>query len=111
MLLHDRQMYCVAGGESPVTKDDPLGALEDGVVDGQYFIDYAQQRIKRWLNGVAAIDSNISVKYFLEYFCIGDQTLAVAQQLLHPPLRVDLMRMGSAYQVHRNVGVDKNHHC
>jgi len=94
-----------------MTKNDPLSTLEDGVVDGQYFIDHAKQRIKRWLNGVAAVDGNIAMQYFLEHFCVGDQALAVAQQLLHPSLRVDLMRMGSAYQVHRNVGIDQDHEC
>ena len=41
--------------------------------------DYAKQRIECWLNGVAAIHCNIAMKDFLEHFCIGDQTLAVAQ--------------------------------
>ena len=71
-------MYGVAGRESPVTKDDPLGALEDIVVDGQYFIDHAKERIECWLNGFAAIDGNIAMQYFLKDFCISDQTLAVA---------------------------------
>jgi len=111
MLLHDGQMHGIARRKAPVTKDDPLGTLEDRVVDGQYFIDHAKQRVECWLNGVAAIDGNIAMKYFLEHFRIGDQPLAVAQQLLHPSLCVDLMRMRSAYQVHRNIGIDKDHEC
>ena len=78
MLLHDRQVHGIARRDSPVTKNDPLGTLKDVVVDGQYFIDHAKQGIKCGLNGIAAIDGDIAMKYFLEYFCICDQTLAVA---------------------------------
>ena len=71
-------MYGIACGEAPVTKDDPLGTLKDGVVDREYLIDDAKQRIECWLDSVAAVDGNIAMQYFLEHFCVGNQTLAVA---------------------------------
>jgi len=104
-------MHGVAGRESPVTKDDPLGTLENCVVDGQYLIDDTKQRIKCWLNGVAAVEGNVAMQDFLEYLGIGDQALALAEQFFHPALRVDLMRMRPAYEVHRNIGIDQDHDC
>jgi hypothetical protein len=111
VLLHHGQVYGIARGESRVTKDNFLGSLEDCVVDGQYLIDHAEQGIEGWLNGVVAVDGYIAMQYFLEHFRVGDPALALAQQLLHAPLRVDLMGMGCSNKVHRNVGINQDHEC
>ncbi len=111
MLLHDRKVQGIARRESPVTKDDLLGTLEDGVVDGQYLIDYAKQGIKCRLNGIAAVNRNVAMQDLLQYLGIGNQALALAEEFLDPALRVYLMRVRSAYQVHRNIGIDQDHDC
>ena len=104
-------MYSVARGKARVTEYNHFRALKDGTVYGQYFIDDTENRIKGRLNGIAAIDGNIAVQYLLKHFGIGYQTLAVAKQLFHQALRVDFMWVGRADQVHRNIGIDKDHEC
>ena len=78
-MLHDSQMYGVTGGQVRVTEDNPLRALQDGATDSQYVVDDTEQSIKCWLNGVTAIDGNVTVQNLLEDFGIGDETFACAQ--------------------------------
>jgi len=86
-------MHCVARRETSATKDNLLGALDDGAVDSQHLIDNAEQGIKCRLNCIAAVDSHIPVQDLLQHCCIRDESLAVAQQAFYPSLRVYLMRM------------------
>jgi len=109
MLFHHGQVHRVARGKASVPEDDLLGALDDGAIHGENFIDDAKQGIECRLNRVAAVESNVAMQYLLQHFGIGDQALALAQQLLDPSLRVDLVRMGGAHQVHGNIGINQNH--
>ena len=77
----------------------------------KHFIDDSQQSIERRLNRIRPADRHIAVKYFLQYFCIGHQPLSAADQFLQPTPGIGFMRMGSAHQIHGNVGVDKDHGC
>ena len=58
-----------------------LGSFYYDPVNGQDLINDAQQNIEGRLDGVAAIDGNIAVQDFLEHLSIGDQPLAVSDQL------------------------------
>lgn len=56
MLFHHGEMHGVSRGEAPITKDNRLGALDNGTVDRQHLVDDAEQGIKRRLNRIAAVD-------------------------------------------------------
>lgn len=79
MLFHHSQMHGVASGNTRVPKNDIFGLLHCGTIDGQYFVNDSEQGIKSWLNGVAAIHSNITVQNLLQDFSVGDQALAIAE--------------------------------
>lgn len=44
-----------------MTKDNFLGALDNGTVDSQYLIDDAEQGIKRGLDCITAVDCNTAM--------------------------------------------------
>jgi hypothetical protein len=46
---------------------------------------------------------------FLQYLSIAGQTLPNRYETFQNQLRVCLVRMGRACQVHRNIGIDKDH--
>jgi hypothetical protein len=76
VLLHDRQVNCVAGREVPMAQDDDPRSLDGGAVDGEDFIDEAEERIERRLDGVAAIDGHVAMEDLLQDLGIRDQPLA-----------------------------------
>ncbi len=91
-----------------VFQHDLLGPLHRPAIDWQHLIRDAQQRIKRWLNRVAALDGNIAMKNFLQHLGVGHQALAVADEFLQQPLGIDFVRMRRAHQVHGDVGIYQN---
>jgi hypothetical protein len=109
VFLHDGQMHSVTCGQARMTEDNPFRAIHDGSIDGKNVIDDPEQGIKRWLNGVTAVDGYVAVQDLLEDFRIRDQSLAAAQQFFHQSLRVDFMGVRRSHQIHRNVGIDQNH--
>ncbi len=104
-------MYCISRREAFLTKHDRLGSLDCRLIDRKYFIDDSQQSIERRLNRIRALNRHIAVKYLLQHFRIGHQPLSTVYQFLQPTPGIGFMRMGSAYQIHGNVGVDKDHGC
>jgi len=111
MMFHDGEMDGVASGKLPVPKDNLLGTLGNAPINRQHLIDNTEERIKRWLDSIAAVDCNVAMQDLLKHFGVRNQALAVTDQLLEPSLRVALVRMSGADQIHRNIGVDQNHCC
>ncbi len=109
LLLHDGEMESIARRHMGAPEDNFLGALHCRYVHGEHLIDNSEQGIKRRLNGIPAIDSGVSVQDFLENFGIGDEAFAVADQPFKEALRVGLVRMVRADQVHRDIGIDEDH--
>jgi hypothetical protein len=69
----------------------------------------SQDRVEGWLNSIPAIDRDVTVKYFVQHFRIGYQSLAGSYQLFQRPLSLAFMRMSGADKVHRDVGINENH--
>src|SRR5579862_9929915 len=92
-----------------MTQENDFGALNGGLLDREYLIDNAEQGIECALNGVAPIDSDVSVQDFLQHFSVANQARSLADELLQQTLRISLMWMRRAHQVHRYIGIDKNH--
>ena len=108
VLLHDCQMYRVASGEFLIFQDDLLGPLDPPGIDRQHLIHDTQERIKRRLDGTAAMDGNIAMKNFLQDLGVGHQALAVADEFLQQALGIDFVGMRRAHQVHGDVGINQN---
>ena len=109
MLLHYGQVNRIASGQTPVAKDNLLGTLYHRPVNRQHFIHSPEQRIKGKLDVLMAIDRRVAVQNFLQDFGIGNQALALAQAPFQQPLRIGLVEMGPANQIHGDVGIDENH--
>ena len=72
MLLHDRQVHCVARRHLPVTHDNSFCAFHRGPIEGQHLIGDAEQSVERWLDRVAAVYGNIAVQDLPQHFGISD---------------------------------------
>ncbi len=111
MKFHNGEMYPVSCGQSPVSKHDLFSADHSGLANRQHFIHHPEQSVEGGLNGVAAINRNVTVKNFLKYLGIGNQTLTFGDQLFKPSLGIAAMGMGRAHKIHRDVGIDEDHGC
>lgn len=92
-----------------MAENNLLGALDGGLVDWKNLIRDSQQGIERGLNEIGTADGDITMKNLLENFRVCDQTLAITNQALQDPLRVDFVRVRSSDKIHRDIGVQKNH--
>src|SRR6266571_7982416 len=111
MLLHDGQVHGVTGGHLSASHHNLFRAFGCGPVYGQHFIGDAKQSVECGLDGVAPVYRHIAVEYLLQDLGIRDQALPVGDEVFQQTLRVGLVRMGSANEVHRDVRVDQNQGC
>jgi hypothetical protein len=65
--------------------------------------------IEGWLDCIPAIDRDVAVKYFLQHFRIGRQSLAISDEFFQHSLGLDFMRMRRSDKVHWDVRVNENH--
>src|SRR5260221_5627066 len=111
MLLHDRQMQCIASGHLSAPHHNLFRALGCGPADGEHFIGDAEYSVECGLDGIAPVYRHIAVQDLLQDFGIRNQALPVADQIFQQTLRVGLVRMGRANKVHRDIRVDQNQGC
>ena len=78
MSLHYSCVERITRRQTSAAQDDLLGTFCSHLIYRQDLIDDAEQRIKRRLNGIAAIDGRISVQYLLEDLRVRHQSLPVA---------------------------------
>jgi len=78
-------------------------------IHGQHLVGNSEQSVERRLDGVPTIDSDVAVQYLLQDLGIRNQALSIADQLFEQSLRVGLVRMRRANEIHWNVRIDQNH--
>jgi hypothetical protein len=103
MLLHDRQMYCIASGHLPVPHDYLFRAFRCSPINGQHLIGNAKQSVERRLDGIAAVYGDVAMQDFLQDLGIGNQALSVADEIFEQSLRVGLVRMRRAHEIHWDI--------
>lgn len=109
MLFHDRQMHSVTRRHLSMAHENLLCALYYSQINGQHLVGNPEQSVERRLDGVPTIDSDVAVQYLLQDLGISNQALPIANQLFEQSLRVGLVRMRCANQIHWNVRIDQNH--
>ena len=92
-----------------VAKEDVLACLRVIEVDGQDAVDHAEQQVECGLDGLAAPDGRVAVADLLEHFGVGQQHLSRRDGAFEQALRIQLVRVGGADEVHRDVGVEQDH--
>ena len=109
VTFHHGDMDRITSRQLLTAQHDRLGTLDGLEVDRQDVIDHTENRIERRLDRGTSIDRDIPVKDFLEHLGIRHKTLALRDEPLQGSLGVNLVRVRGADQVHRHVGIDKNH--
>jgi len=111
MLFHDGEMESITRRQPSMSQDNLLGTLGGGPRDVKHLIDDAQQSVKRRLDGVPAVDGDIPMQDLLQDLGVGDEALAVSDQLFQQSLCVTLVGMRRAHEIHRDVRINQNHGC
>lgn len=76
-------MDCIASRKLAIGKHDLLSSFYHGFIHGEYFIDYAEQCVKRRLDRVTAVNCRVTVKDFLENLDISHKPLSVHNELVN----------------------------
>ena len=108
MVLHDSYVECVPRGDIDMRQQNVFGTFRCCLFDGEHGVDNPEERIERLLNGVAAADRCVAVQNLLKYFGVTDQTGSCADKMLQQSLRVGLVRMRCAHEIHRDIGIDED---
>ncbi len=94
-----------------MSEDNLLGTFGGGPRDVKHLIDDAQQSVERRLDGVPAVNGDVPMQDLLQDLGVGDEALAIIDQLFEPSLSVALVGVRRAHQIHGNVRIDQNHGC
>jgi hypothetical protein len=86
-----------------VPQNNLFRALCVGLANREYLIDDPEQSVEGRLDCISAIDGDVPVQDLLKYLGIGNQALALADQLFQQLLRVAFVRMSRPDQVHRDI--------
>src|SRR5450759_1962103 len=73
MLLHNGKMQGIPRRQSRRPQYDRLGALDRRQIDRKHLIDDSKHGIERRLDGLAAVDGDISMQNLLQYFYVRHQ--------------------------------------
>jgi hypothetical protein len=77
--------------------------------DRKDLVHDAEQSIEGGLDGIAALDRNLTMQDLLQHLGVGNQPLSGRDGALERAPGVELMRMRCADQVHRDIRVDEDH--
>ncbi len=97
LLLHHRDVDGISGRQTPASQQDRFGALDTRRIDWEHLVDDPENGVERWLDSVLAIDGHVSVQDLMEDLGVSDQSLAIRDDTLEQPLRVDLIRVRTAH--------------
>jgi hypothetical protein len=109
VLPHYGDMESIARRESPARQEFIARTLHRAEIDRQHLVDDRQEHVESRLNRVGSVDCSVPMQDLLEYLGVGDQLIPIGDKALHRPLRIDLVGVSRADEVHRNIRVDKNH--
>jgi hypothetical protein len=91
MLFHDGEMDSMTRRKPAMSQDNLFSPLGGGPRNVKHLIDDPDQSIERRLNGVPAVDGHVPVQDLLQDLGVGDEALAVIDQLFEPSLGVALV--------------------
>ncbi len=111
MLFHDGEMESMTRRQPSMSQDNLLGTLGGGPRNVKHLIDDAEQSVERRLDGVPAIDGDVPMQDLLQDLGVGDEALAVIDQLFEPSLCVTLVGVRRAHEIHGDVRINQNHGC
>ena len=109
VLSHDRDMQRVTGRECRGPEHDVARAVQRFHRDRENLVDDAEESVERRLNRVAPVNRDVPMQDLLQHFHVDDQPSIVDREAFEEPLRVGLVRMRGADEVHRDVRIDQNH--
>ena len=111
MLFHDRQVDGLARRQPAMPEDNLFGPLGRGARNVKHLIDDPEQSVERRLDGVPAVNGDVPMQYLLQDLGVGDEALAVIDQLFEQTLGVALVGVRRAHEVHGDIRIDQNHGC
>ena len=110
VALHHGKMECIARGQPSVPEDYGLGSLHRHKIDREDLVHDAKKRLERWMYRLATFNRRVPMKDLLHNLRIRYELLSLVDQPFQEPSCVLFVRVGRAHQVHRDIGVDENHH-
>ena len=91
MLFHDGEMDRIARRQPAMPQDNLLGTLGGGPRNVKHLIDDAKQSVERRLDGVPAVNGDVPMQDLLQDLGVGNEALAIIDQLFEPSLCVALV--------------------
>ena len=97
------EMDSITRRQPSMSQDNLLGTLGGGPRNVKHLIDDPEQSVECRLDGVPAVDGDVPMQDLLQDLGVGDEALAVIDQLFEPSLRVALVGVRRAHEIHGDV--------
>jgi len=88
-----------------------LATLDGDPRNAKHLIDNPEQSVEGRLDGVPTVDGDVPMQDLLQDLGVGDEALAVTDQLFEQSLCVALVGVRRTHQIHGDVRIDQNHGC
>lgn len=108
VALHDCDVKGISSREPSPIPCDFGGAKYICFFDRNHLIDNLSGDVKCRGDSFPLADRRVAVHDFLKDFGVSDQSFSGRDQAFQNDLRFGLVGMGSANQIHRNIGIDKD---
>lgn len=83
MVLGNGGMYSVASRNPPILKHNFLTALNCPLIDGEDLVHDGKECVESKLDGIAAINGNITMQNLLQNLGIRHEALTIPHQLFN----------------------------
>lgn len=108
MAFHNSDVHAITGGQqSPILNNLP-SPQDVCFLDREDIIHNLQQDLKRGINRVSFAYGSIPMHDLLKHFGVGHEALSRRDQALQEHLRLTLVRVRRADEVHRDIGIHKD---
>ena len=71
-------------------------------------VNDVQTNLEGWSDGFPFVDCRVPMQDLLQHFRVGDQSLPRRDKAFQQNLRLRLVRMRRADEVHRDIGIDED---
>jgi len=108
MALHHGDVDGVARRHQRAVLCDLTGPQDVRLLDSKNIVNDVQNYLEGWPDGLPFADCRVPMQDLLQHFRVSDQPLSRRDKALQQNLSLTLMRMWSADEVHRDIGIDED---
>ena len=108
MALHHSDVDGVPRRHRRAVLRDLTGPQDVRFLDSKNIVNDVQHNLEGWSDGFPFADCRVPMQDLLQHLRVSNQSLSGRDEAFQQNLRLTLMRMWRADEVHRDIGIDED---